>query len=432
MVPEGGFEPPWNYPNDFESFASTIPPLGRGRNYMICVPKCKIEKAVSSNIFFLIRKIRGTFMPMEETVIQNQENTPKESVWKKIQTFLMKSTNGMALGLFGTLIIGTIIALFAKIPVPGFEHIATFANLVKGLMGAGIGLGVALSLGCQGVSVVAIMAAGAAGNLGFGFAFTDFKMETYSGDPLSCYCSAIIAYFAITLIMRKKTPVDLILIPLVGLGFALLYCFFVSYWIHQVTILLGLLIKASFDVIPFLMCIIVSVLVGMALTAPISSVAICVAIGIGNVPLAAGAALIGCCTQMVGFATQAARDNKWGSVLAIGIGTSMLEFKNIIKNPRIWLPTIIASAILGPFAYLFGFATDSVGAGMGTSGLVGLIDTFDVMALIQVSEETGVLINWVAIIEVIGICVIAPIALVFGLDLLFRKIGWIKKGDLTI
>ena len=393
MVPEGGFEPPWNYPNDFESFASTIPPLGRGRNYMICVPKCKIEKAVSSNIFFLIRKIRGTFMPMEETVIQNQENTPKESVWKKIQTFLMKSTNGMALGLFGTLIIGTIIALFAKIPVPGFEHIATFANLVKGLMGAGIGLGVALSLGCQGVSVVAIMAAGAAGNLGFGFAFTDFKMETYSGDPLSCYCSAIIAYFAITLIMRKKTPVDLILIPLVGLGFALLYCFFVSYWIHQVTILLGLLIKASFDVIPFLMCIIVSVLVGMALTAPISSVAICV---------------------------------------AIGIGTSMLEFKNIIKNPRIWLPTIIASAILGPFAYLFGFATDSVGAGMGTSGLVGLIDTFDVMALIQVSEETGVLINWVAIIEVIGICVIAPIALVFGLDLLFRKIGWIKKGDLTI
>ena len=421
MVPEGGFEPPWNYPNDFESFASTIPPLGRGRNYMICVPKCKIEKAVSSNIFFLIRKIRGTLMPMEETVIQNQENTPKESVWKKIQTFLMKSTNGMALGLFGTLIIGTIIALFAKIPVPGFDQIAAFATLVKGLMGAGIGLGVALSLGCQGVSVVAIMAAGAAGNLGFGFALTDFKMETYSGDPLSCYCSSIIAYFAITLIMRRKTPVDLILIPLVGLGFALIYCFLGSYWIHQATILLGDVIKASFDVIPFLMCIIVSVLVGMALTAPISSVAICVAIGIGNVPLAAGAALIGCCTQMVGFATQAARDNKWGSVLAIGIGTSMLEFKNIIKNPRIWLPTIIASAILGPFAYLFGFATDSVGAGMGTSGFVGLIDTFDVMGL-----------SFLTFIEVFGICVVTPIALVFGLDLLFRKIGWIKKGDLTI
>ena len=371
---------------------------------------------------------------MEETVTQNIQNTePKESVWKKIQTFLMKSTNGMALGLFGTLIIGTIIALFAKIPVPGFENIDTFAKLIKGLMGAGIGLGVALALDCKGVSVVAIMAAGAAGNLGFGFALTDYKMETYSGDPLSCYCSSIIAYFAITLIMRRKTPVDLILIPLVGLGFSLIYCFFASYWVHQVTILLGDLIKICFDstqftALPVLMCVVISVLVGMALTAPISSVAICVAISIGGSPVAAGAALIGCCTQMVGFAVQAAHDNKWGSVLAIGIGTSMLEFKNIIKNPRIWLPTIIASAILGPFAYLFGFATDSVGAGMGTSGLVGLIDTFDVMKLIQIGEE----INWVAIIEVIGICVIAPIALVFGLDLLFRKIGWIKKGDLTI
>ena len=137
--------------------------------------------------------------------------------------------------------------------------------------------------------------------------------------------------------------------------------------------------------------------------------------------MAAGAALIGCCTQMVGFAAQAVHDNKWGSVLAIGVGTSMLEFKNIIKNPRIWLPTIIASAILGPFAYLFGFATDSVGAGMGTSGFVGLIDTFDVMNY-----------DPLAIVEVIGICVVAPIILVFFLDLLFRKIGWIKKGDLTL
>lgn len=366
---------------------------------------------------------------MEETVTTNIQNTePKESVWKKIQTFLMKSTNGMALGLFGTLIIGTIIALFAKIPVPGFEHIADFANIIKGLMGAGIGLGVALSLGCKGVSVVAIMAAGAAGNLGFGFALTDYKMVTYtgSGDPLSCYCSAIVAYFAIKLIMRRKTPVDLILIPLVGLGFSLIYCFFASYWVHQVTVLLGDLIKLCFDstqfkALPILMCVVISVLVGMALTAPISSVAICVAISIGGSPVAAGAALIGCCTQMVGFAVQAAHDNKWGSVLAIGVGTSMLEFKNIIKNPRIWLPTIIASAILGPFAYVFSFATDSVGAGMGTSGFVGLIDTFDAMGY-----------DPIAIIEVIGICVIAPIALVFGLDLLFRKIGWIKKGDLTI
>ena len=169
------------------------------------------------------------------------------------------------------------------------------------------------------------------------------------------------------------------------------------------------------------MCIIVSVLVGMALTAPISSVAICVAIAIGNTPLAAGAALVGCCTQMVGFAVHTARDNKVGSVIAVGIGTSMLQFKNIVKKPIIWLPTIIASAILGVFAYVFKFKTDSVGAGMGTSGLVGILDTFDVMGY-----------KPLAIIEVLGICVVAPIALVFGLDLLFRKMGWIQKGDFSL
>jgi len=347
-----------------------------------------------------------------------EETKKQQNVWKNIQTFLMKSTNGMALGLFGTLIIGTIIALLADIP--GLSSIASFSNLLKGLMGVGIGLGVALALDMKGIGVAAVAAAGAVGNLGFGFGLTEYAFITYS-DPLSCYCSALVGYFAIKLILRKKTPVDLIVIPLVSLLCCLLYCYFLSYWIHQITVGLGLLIKASFDAVPLLMCIIVSVLVGMALTAPISSVAICVAINIGSVPLAAGAALVGCCAQMVGFAVQAARDNKYGSVIAIGIGTSMLEFKNIIKNPLIWLPTIITSALLAPFAFLFNFATDSVGAGMGTSGLVGLLNTFKAMDY-----------NPISILLVVLVCVVAPIILVFFLDLLFRKLGWIKKGDLSL
>ena len=334
-----------------------------------------------------------------------------------VKTFFMKTTNGMAIGLFGTLIIGTIIGLFAKIP--GCESVGTFAKLIQSLMGAGIGLGVALSLKKEGVAVVGIMAAGMAGNLIFHFETGSF--ETVS-DPLSCYISSLIALGAITLIMRKKTPVDLILSPLVGLAFAAAYCFLLSNWVHYITIGMGELVRISFDAIPFFMCIIVSTLVGMALTAPISSVAICVAIGIGNVPLAAGAALIGCCTQMVGFAVQTARDNKWGSVLAVGIGTSMLQFKNIVKKPLIWLPTIIVSSLLGPFALLFQFASDSVGAGMGTSGLVGLINTFDVMGWD----------NWLGMIEVVGICVIASGTLVFFVDLLFRKLGWIQPGDLSL
>jgi len=330
--------------------------------------------------------------------------------------FFVKTTNGMAIGLFGTLIIGTIIGMFAKIP--GLSIVGDLANIIKGLMGAGIGLGVALSLKLSGVELVSVMAAGALGNVAFDwftFGLADVK------DPLCAYCSALIAYFALRYLHPKKTPVDLILIPLIALFFAMAFAFLLSFWVHYVTVGVGTLIEMSFAAVPWLMCIIISVLVGMALTAPISSVAICVAINIGGVPLAAGAALVGCCSQMVGFAVHTAKDNKWGSVLAVGFGTSMLQFKNIVKKPVIWLPTIIVSAVLAPFALLFQFKTDSVGAGMGTSGLVGIINTFDVMNFDP----------W-AIVEVIGICVLAPIALTLLLDWLFRKAGWISKGDFSL
>jgi hypothetical protein len=178
----------------------------------------------------------------------------------------------------------------------------------------------------------------------------------------------------------------------------------------------------------------------MSLTAPISSVAICVAIQIVNTPLAAAAALIGCCTQMVGFAVHTARDNKWGSVLAVGIGTSMLQFKNIIRKPLIWLPTIIVSALLGPLAMVFpltawesgleGAALEaqnaliralSVGGGMGTSGLVGPLNFFSVHSY-----------NWVLILEILAFCVVLPGILVFLVDLIFRKLHLIEKGDFSL
>jgi uncharacterized membrane protein len=358
--------------------------------------------------------------PEELSLEKKDDQAPEPSKGKKvfvaIKDFLAKTTNGMAIGLFGTLIIGTIIALFAKIP--HFETVGVLANAIKALMGAGIGLGVALSLKLKGIEIVSIMAAGALGNLAFNWLNPGVVVIN---DPLCCYCSALLGYLALRLLHKKSTPVDLILIPLLALSFAIAFTYLLSFWVHYVTVGIGDLIKLSFDVVPFLMCIIVSVLVGMALTAPISSVAICVAINIGSVPLAAGAALVGCCTQMVGFAVHTAKDNKWGSVLAVGIGTSMLQFKNIVKNPLIWLPTIIESAILAPFALLFQFKTDSVGAGMGTSGLVGLIDTFDTMGY----DPLG-------IVEVISICVVAPILLTLLFDWLFRKAGWIKKGDFSL
>lgn len=284
-------------------------------------------------------------------------------------------------------------------------------------MGAGIGLGIALSLKKEDVAVVAVTAAGLAGTLIFSFGSMSFYHAT---DPLSCYISALAALAGMSL-LRKKTPVDLILVPLVGILSALAYCVLLSDAVHHITLGIGWVIEASFGIAPLPMCIVVAVLVGMALTAPISSVAICVAVQIGNVPLAAGAALVGCCVQMVGMAVQTARDNSWGSVLAVGIGTSMLQFRNILRKPVIWLPTIICSALLSPLAWAFGFATDSVGAGMGTSGLVGLIDTFRVMGY----DPVGML-------EVTGVCVVLAAVSVYVADLLFRRAGMIEDGDFEL
>ena len=360
------------------------------------------------------------------------ENEKTENKFVKFLKYakevLMKTTNGMAIGLFGTLIIGTVIALFAKIP--GLERIGDWAKIIQGLMGAGIGLGVALALKRNGVTVVTLMTAGFVGNYMFQWlpnqAIAQWQVGSI-GDPLSCYVSVMLAAIALKYIMRKKTPVDLILIPLVGLSVAISYSFLLAEWVHYVTIFVQFLVKSSFDAVPFLMCIIISVLMGMALTAPISSVAICVAIQIGNVPMAAAAALIGCCTQMVGFAVHTARDNKWGSVIAVGIGTSMLQFKNILRKPLIWVPTIVVSALLGPLAMLFPYDSLtntsglSVGGGMGTCGLVGPLNFFDAFNY-----------NWVLIVEVVGFCIVAPLVLVFLFDLLFRKIGWFKKGDFSL
>ena len=352
----------------------------------------------------------------------------RKTFFLRCRDFLMKTTNGMAIGLFGTLIIGTIFALFAKIP--HMEGIVVLSDALKALMGAGIGLGVAIATKRNGVQMVAIMAAGMIGNYAFQW-IGDQQWSVISiGDPLSCYLASLCAYFALTRILKKKTPVDMLLVPLLGIGVAMLYSFLLAQWVHYVTLGLGELIRVSFAAVPFLMCIIISVLTGMALTAPISSVAICVAIQIGNVPLAAASALIGCCVQMLGFAVHTAHDNKWGSVLAVGIGTSMLQFKNIIRKPLIWLPTIIVSAILGPFAMLFPLdsiaagtvSALSVGAGMGTSGLVGPINFLGAIGYD----------NWILWVLLVSVCLVGPILLVFLVDLFFRKIGWLKEGDFSL
>ena len=357
-----------------------------------------------------------------------KENKDKVSFFKQLKEKIMSSTNGMAIGLFGTLIIGTILDLFTKIPALAF--LSSYTTVIKGLMGAGIGLGVALSLKKNGIVIVAATAAGLIGN--YAYSFKTGEVSSIS-DPLSCYISAVICLLAIKYIVRKKTPVDIILLPLIGIICSLVYSILLASYIHYITLGIGWIIEKSFNAVPLLMCIIISVLVGMALTAPISSVAICIAISIGNVPLASYAALIGCSCQMLGFAVHTAHDNKIGETIAVGIGTSMLQFKNIVKKPVIWLPTIITSAILGPLAMVMPIesveyyeannmiSSLSVGAGMGTSGLVGQLN------ILGANNYNSLLV-----IEVIIFTIVLPIVLVFIIDLIFRKLNIIKKGDFTL
>lgn len=330
---------------------------------------------------------------------------------KALQTYFVITLNGMAYGLFATLIIGTIISQFALllgIPTTEATHpLNLLANTLKGLMGAGIGIGVALALKEEGLRLITLGAAGAIAT-------------AFVRDPSVAYITVITTQLVFRFILKKKTPVDILLIPLLGSFAALLVSWSTGPTIQTAITWFGQLINEGTTYAPFWMGVIVAVLMGIALTAPISSAAIAISLNLTG--LAAGAALAGCTTQMVGFAVMSRKDNKWPVVLSVGIGTSMLQFKNIIKKPLLWLPTILVSAITGPLATMVFMAqSNAIGAGMGTSGLVGPLQT---LAVMNYSPQAWLVVTllYVAI----------PVVLVWAIDLLFRHKNWIKSGDLTI
>ena len=344
--------------------------------------------------------------------------------------------NGMAYGLFATLIIGTIISTIAGfIPENIFikEFLTSLATILKMSTGIGIGIGIAHSLKLDGLKLISASVAG-----GIASYFSKIKIwelllletsmgEYFSkntgftvGDPLSIYVVVIITILLMQGILKKKTPVDIILIPLFSLIVAGLFSVIICGPVSTLTTLVGDFVNRATEYQPLLMGIIISVVMGMALTAPISSAAIAATLGLSG--LAGGASVIGCAVQMVGFAVMSRKDNNIGTVISVGIGTSMLQFKNILKKPVIWLPTIITSAILGPIGTMvFKLKCNSSGAGMGTSGLVGIFGTIE--------EMGGFNNSWLAILILL---IVAPIVLVWLIDVIFRKVKLIKKGDLTV
>ncbi|MCI7601586.1 MAG: PTS sugar transporter subunit IIC [Mollicutes bacterium] len=338
---------------------------------------------------------------------------------KKVIDFISKTSSGMAMGLFATLIVGTIIKQLCSFG-DGWQVGIDIATIITNLMGVGIALGVAISMkkDLSVLEIASLLVVGAITSslnlLAYDNPIPTITVNGGSKNPLLIYAVIICTIYLAKLVLIKKTPIDILLIPFTYiifgtiLGFGLLYpCYYIIFAIQK-------LVEVSMPLVPELMSIIISVVMGMVLTMPISSVAICVAIDIGQTPLAAGAALIGCSAQMIGFAAMSfMAKNSIGKSIGVGIGTSMLYWPNIIKKPAIWLPTILASFILGPIGVcLLNTMGTSAGAGMGTCGLVGQISSMEVMGYT----------NYQTYVSIFVIQIIGSIILTLLFDFLFKNV----------
>ena len=324
--------------------------------------------------------------------------------------FVIDALSHMAFGLFCSLIMGLIIGQIAKIP--GLDFLAFISEALSAkspLVGACIGLAIAYGLECAPLVIISSAVAGA---LGYEY-----------GGPVGAYLAVIVAS-EIGMLVSKKTPVDIILTPLVTILSGALIARYCCSPINDFMMGLGSVINHATQLNPFLMGVTVSVLMGCALTLPISSVAICVMLGIDG--LAAGAATVGCCAQMIGFAVISYKDNGLGGLISQGLGTSMLQIGNIVRRPRIWTAPILTAAILGPISTMvFGMTNNALGAGMGTSGLVGPIATY--ASMIELGAAPGILIAKILLLHFI-----APAAIALSIHMVMKKLGMVKDGYMKL
>ena len=353
----------------------------------------------------------------------------KESYFKQqniefsVDRIFIKGLGGMAHGLFASLLIGTIIkTLGTYIPGVFGEFLVESAGYASSVQGAAMALAIGYSMFCPPYIMYSLAAVGLAANtLGGG------------GGPLAVYVISLMAIFCGKLV-SKRTPVDLIVTPSVTILTGVLFAKLLAPPIGRIATGLGSLIMWATNQQPFIMGILISVLMGIILTLPISSAAICAALGL--VGLAGGAAVAGCCAHMVGFAVASYRENKTNGLAAIGIGTSMLLVPNLFKKPALWLPPVIASAITGPIAtcvFKMQMNGAPISAGMGTCGFVGPIGVItgwfapgEAAAAKGLAAVTPGFFDWLGLLL---ICVVLPAALSLLVSEIMRKKGWIKDGD---
>lgn len=324
----------------------------------------------------------------------------------------------MAQGLFASLLIGTIIATLGE--QAGIPFLVTAGGYAKAVSGPAMAISIGYALQAPQLVLFSLLAVGQAANELGG-----------AGGPLAVLVVTIFAAESGKAI-SKETKIDILATPLVTILVGTILSVWWAPSIGAAASSVGQLIMWATDLQPFFMGIFVSVIVGIALTLPISSAAICAALGLTG--LAGGAAVAGCCAQMIGFAVMSFPENGFGGLISQGLGTSMLQMGNIVKNPRIWIPPTLASAITGPIAtcvFALKMNGPAVSSGMGTCGLVGQIGVYTGwLADMESGLRTGITsMDWIGLIL---ICFVLPALLSVLFCRILKKAGWIKENDLKL
>ena len=350
----------------------------------------------------------------------------KKGVSLSPRVYFVDAMSSMALGLFASLLMATIFGTIQKYVPEGnsiyelLSLLSRYSQATGGATGVILGIAVAYALKAPALVMFASGVVGLCGNdMITAITAADGITKNVAAGPAGAFLCVLIAC-EVGKLVSGETKVDIILTPAVtltvGMITATVVCPTVSYLMYW----LGYFINYSTTIMPFFMGIIIAVVVGIILTLPLSSAAVCAMIGISG--LAGGAAVAGCCAQMVGFAVASYRENKWGGVVAQGVGTSMLQMGNIVKKPQIWLPAILTSAITGPVSTcIFKLECTGVSAGMGTCGFVGPIGVFTDMGF-----------SFGSVVGVITVCLVLPAVLSFTFSEILRKLGIIKFGDLKL
>ncbi len=358
-----------------------------------------------------------------------KEFLKRKDIEISLKRYGIDALGAMAQGLFCSLLIGTIINTIGtqfKIPflmttvatIAGTEY--TVGGLATAMSGPAMAVAIGYALKCPPLVLFSMITVGFAANALGG-----------AGGPLAVLFVAILAA-EFGKAVSKETKVDILVTPLVTIGVGVFFSWLIAPPLGKAAMYVGTVIMKATELQPFFMGILVSVLVGMALTLPISSAAICAALGLTG--LAGGAAVAGCCAQMVGFAVISFKENKWGGLVSQGIGTSMLQMGNIVKNPRIWIAPTLASAVTGPIAtclFKLNMNGAPVSSGMGTCGLVGQIGVYTgwVNNVANGAKSAITAFDWIGLV-----CISFILPAIFSLifDAAVRKLGWVKDGDMKL